>query len=83
MEHWEFRQRHMNKMLLAVRKKTGYNLTAEELVSLLNDYGDMSNKKLEASLKRMVKGERGGEDVETTAAIEEIETVLAARRAWE
>ena len=71
------------KMLLAVRKKTGLNMTDEELVSLLDDYADTSNKKLEASLKRMVKGERGGEDVETTATIEEIEVVLAARRAWE
>ena len=71
------------KMLLAVRKKTGLNMTDEELVPLLDDYADTSNKKLEASLKRMVKGERGGEDVETTATIEEIEIVLAARRAWE
>lgn len=71
------------KMLMAVRKKTGYNLTDDELFGFLDDYVDDSNKKLEAKLKRLIKGERGGEFVEASAEIDDIEIVLAARRAWE
>jgi hypothetical protein len=73
----------MGRMLAAVQKKTGYDLDAGQLEGFLENYADHSNKKLEGRLKRMITGERGGEDVETTAIIEEIEIVLAARKAWD
>lgn len=73
----------LEKMVMSVFKKTGYNMTADGLAVFLDDYADQSNKRLESTLKRLKKGERGGEDVDTTAAIDEIEIVLAARRAWE
>lgn len=73
----------MNRMLNAVFDKTGYDLDEYELAEFLEVYADQSNKKLESTLKRKIKGERGGETVETTALINEIEIVLAARRAWE
>lgn len=72
----------MQKTLEAIHKKTGYDLDAGQLLDLLETYEDHSDKKLRASLNKMVKGERGGEDVETTAAIEEMEIVLAARTAF-
>jgi hypothetical protein len=73
----------MDRMLVAVKKKTGYDLDVDQLASFLDNYTGRSNKQLESALKRMIKGERGGEDVETSSIIDEMEIVLAARRAWE
>lgn len=73
----------MDRMLVAVKKKTGYDLDVDHLASFLDNYTGRSNKQLESALKRMITGERGGEDVETSAIIDEMEIVLAARRAWE
>ena len=73
----------IERMMRAVRKKTGNYIEEPDLWELLELYSEVSNKQLASSLKRKVKGERGGEDVETSAEIEDIEIVLAARRAWE
>lgn len=73
----------MQRTLEAIHKKTGYELDPGQLLDLLETYEEQSDKKLRASLQKLTKGERGGDDVETTAAIEEIEIVLAARTAFE
>lgn len=73
----------MDKMQASVFKKTGHDLDEYELAELLETYADRSNKQLQSILKRKIRGERGGESVEDTALIDEVEIVLAARRAWE
>lgn len=50
----------MDRMLVAVKKKTGYDLDVDQLASFLDNYTGRSNKQLESALKRMIKGERGG-----------------------
>ena len=73
----------MDKMQAAVKRETGWDLDPDELIDFLDNYADQSNKQLVAAIRKMTTGDRDGERVEVAAQLNEMEIVLAARRAWE
>lgn len=64
----------------AVLRKTGWDVDLDDLAETLDHYRRRSIRSLQKQIDRLSGGERGGDTVEVTAQIEELEIVIAARR---
>lgn len=71
----------MEKAIAAVLRETGWDVEEDDLAHLLDIYKRRSTGAIEKERNRLSKGERGGETTEVEARIDDLEIVLAARRA--
>lgn len=70
----------LERARIAVLRKTGWYLDLDELADLLDWYQERSIRSMEKEISRLSGGEYGGDSVEATAQIDELEIVIAARR---
>jgi hypothetical protein len=67
--------------LRAVKKETGYDLTAQDLQDLMDVYKSMTSSAIQHRIFSLQKGEHGGDTPGKTAMADDLRIVLAARQA--
>jgi len=71
----------MEKAAAAVLRETGWDVEEEDLAHLVDLHRRRSTAAIEKELARMTKGEHGGEPTEVQGRIDDLQVLLAARRA--